>query len=376
MSSRAPSILGDEKPGDLALNVQGDEDRSRLGVGLDSRGHVRRIAEYLAVRLHDDRPGLDSDARFQLRRAPRRVPGVEVGERALDRKRRPHGALGVVLPRLRIAKQRHQPVAEPLQHVAAETGHRLRRRVEIGVDEVAPVLGVEPGGKARRPDKVAKHHRDRAALGIDARSRLRSGRDRGRGQSGGRARGGRRGRRLGRRAERGDRVEEFSPVADDRDAEIFQIFGRQARQEVAVDRVVAERRFVLPETEVVEPGRDVHGRLHSQGSDNRLRPGVCKASANLGAVEQRANVREWRVLPVTPTAAFWRSPPVPGSILKGSKGSTPASRKRAEDLAGVEPGRSCRRTVGKVSKGGDRVYRGHLGKGRSPRHSRHSIANA
>ena len=36
------------------------------------------------------------------------------------------------------------------------------------------------------------------------------------------------------RAERGDGVEEFSPVADDRDAEIFQIFGRQARQKVAV----------------------------------------------------------------------------------------------------------------------------------------------
>jgi hypothetical protein len=41
-------------------------------------------------------------------------------------------------------------------------------------------------------------------------------------------------------------------VADDCDAEMLQIFGRQARQEVGVDRVVAERRFVLPETEVVE----------------------------------------------------------------------------------------------------------------------------
>ena len=31
-----------------------------------------------------------------------------------------------------------------------------------------------------------------------------------------------------------------------------------SRQEVAVDRVVAESRFVLAETEVLEPGRDVH----------------------------------------------------------------------------------------------------------------------
>ena len=78
-------------------------------------------------------------------------------------------------------------------------------------------------------------------------------------------------------------------MADDRDAEIPQIFGRQAREEVAVDRVVAERRFVLPETEILEPGRDVHGRLHSAGWDNRLRPVVCKASTNSG--RSNSNVR-------------------------------------------------------------------------------------
>jgi 5-methylcytosine-specific restriction endonuclease McrA len=69
-------------------------------------------------------------------------------------------------------------------------------------------------------------------------------------------------------------------VADDRDPEIPQIFGRQARQEAAVNRVVAERRFVLPETEVFEPRRDFHGRLHSAGWDNHLHAVVCKASTN------------------------------------------------------------------------------------------------
>ena len=71
-------------------------------------------------------------------------------------------------------------------------------------------------------------------------------------------------------------------MADDRDAEILQIFGRQARQKVAVDRVIAEGRFVLLETEVLEPGRDVHGRLLSARWDNRLRPSVCKAGTNSG----------------------------------------------------------------------------------------------
>ena len=101
----------------------------------------------------------------KLGRARRGVPGVEVGKRALDGERGPHGALGVVLLRLRVAEERHQPVAELLQHMAAKSGHRLRRFVEIGVDEVAPVLGVELRGKARRADKIAEHHRDRAALG-------------------------------------------------------------------------------------------------------------------------------------------------------------------------------------------------------------------
>ena len=46
-------------------------------------------------------------------------PGVEVGERALDRERCAHRALGVVLLRDRIAEQRHQTVAELLGDMAA-----------------------------------------------------------------------------------------------------------------------------------------------------------------------------------------------------------------------------------------------------------------
>jgi hypothetical protein len=82
-------------------------------------------------------------------------------------------------------------------------------------------------------------------------------------------------------------------VADNRDAEILEIVGGQARQDIAVDRVVSERRFVLPETEILEPGRDVHGRLQSAGWDNRLRPVVCKASIKSG--RSNSNVRSWRV---------------------------------------------------------------------------------
>ena len=95
----------------------------------------------------------------------RGVPGIEFGERALDGERRAHGAFGVVLLRLRIAEESHQPIAELLQHMTAKIGHRGRSLVEIRVDEVAPVFGVELRGEARRADEIAEHHSDRAALG-------------------------------------------------------------------------------------------------------------------------------------------------------------------------------------------------------------------
>jgi len=71
-------ILRDKKPGSLALDVRRDEHRTRFGGGLDARGEVRRVAKNFAVRLDDNWPGLDPDARFQLRRAPGGVIGVEL----------------------------------------------------------------------------------------------------------------------------------------------------------------------------------------------------------------------------------------------------------------------------------------------------------
>ena len=72
--------------------------------------------------------------------------------------------------------------------------------------------------------------------------------------------------------------------------ESFKSSAVRAWQQIAVDRVIAERQFVLPETEMAEPGRDVHGRLHSVRRDNRLRPVVCKASGNSGPIERQASV--------------------------------------------------------------------------------------
>ena len=112
-------VLGDEEARDLPLHGRSDENGSRFGEGLDARGDVRRLAEDLACRVDHDGTGVEADARGELG-WPALVSGVELGERPLDRERGAHRPFGVVLLRMGIAEQRHQPVAEFLEQVPAE----------------------------------------------------------------------------------------------------------------------------------------------------------------------------------------------------------------------------------------------------------------
>ena len=129
------------------------------------------VAENLARRIDHHRAGFDADAGGELWLAGAGVLAVEFGERALDRERRPHRALGIVLLRHRIAEQRHQPVAELLGDMAAHLGDRRRGGIEIGADQVAPFLGIELRGNAGRADQIAEHHREMAALASSFRRR-------------------------------------------------------------------------------------------------------------------------------------------------------------------------------------------------------------
>jgi hypothetical protein len=173
---------------------------------LNARSDIWRLAEHFALRIDHDGPHVEADAGGKLRRVLASVAGVDLGEGALDGERGANGPFGVVLLRLRITKQGHQPVAEPLQHMPAEGRDGRLRRIEIGVDQVTPVLRVEPRGEARRADEIAEHHRDRAALG---RSRVRGCRAR-RMSSGGF--GSCRGRRYPREAR--DRLQQSFAVAE------------------------------------------------------------------------------------------------------------------------------------------------------------------
>ncbi len=205
---------------------------------LCARGDVGRLAIDLAGRIDHDPPAVEPDAGGKFRRAGRRVARVEVGERALDRERRADGPLAVVLLRLRIAEQHHQAVAELLQHVAAERSHGGRGGVDVTAHQIAPVLGIELRREARRADEVAKHDRDRTALGVLA------GR-----------RGLRRwwfgGQRRGRRAQ-------LAPMPQRSDADFLQVRVGERRRESEVDVVVGERLGVLPEIEPLQPIGDAH----------------------------------------------------------------------------------------------------------------------
>ena len=236
------AVLRDKQPGGLALHGRGDEDRARLGGALDPRGDIRRIAEHFARCVDHHLPGIKADPRGKLGRAFAGVSGVDFDKRALDRERRTHRALGIVLLRVRIAEQRHQPVAELFQHIAAEPSHRRRSLVKIGVDECAPVLGVKLRSHACGPDEVTKHDCDRAALGGRRRRCRRGARRLGDGFSG---------------PESGDRLEETLAVPE-RDAELLEIRVGQISQDFSIDRVLAEKGEVLAKPERTQPSTDVH----------------------------------------------------------------------------------------------------------------------
>ena len=251
---RAP-VLGDEQPGRLPLHARGDEDRPGLGRGLHPRRDIRRLAEHFAGRVDDDRAAIEADAGRELGRAGLGVPGVEVGEGALDRERRPHRPFGVVLLRVREAEQRHQPVAELLQHVAAQARHRRGGLVEIRADQIAPVLRIHSRREARRADEIAEHDRDRPPLGEVGPFLPRGAGEGNRPKAGG---GGRRGgRRRLVRGESGDRPHQ--PLAmPERHADLLEVGLGQVGQDVRVDLMLAEQRFVLSEADAVQPLGDVH----------------------------------------------------------------------------------------------------------------------
>ncbi len=148
----AAKLLGDEQAGDLALHPGRDHHRARFGERLCPRGDVRYVTENLACRVHDHWTRLDRDTRGERWFARSSIPAVQLHQRALDRQRRAHRPLGVVLLRHWVPEQRHQAVAKLLGDFATDFRYCRRSGIEIRANKIAPFLGIEFRGNASRVD--------------------------------------------------------------------------------------------------------------------------------------------------------------------------------------------------------------------------------
>ncbi len=171
-------VLDDKQASDLSPHGRRDQQRSRLGRALHARGDVRSVAEHLARGIDDHGPAVEPDTGGEGRQVASGVRRIQVFERAEDNQAGASRAFRVILLRPRISEQRHEPVAQLLRDMAAVLADRLAGVIEIGLDEIAPVLGVERGREAGRSDQIAEHYGDGPPLRFVSRA--------GRGDGGGR----------------------------------------------------------------------------------------------------------------------------------------------------------------------------------------------
>ena len=210
--------------------------RRKVGRLADDRLFLRRT---LADQIADDhQPGGDSDAHAQFGDS-----GVEASDAVDQTQSGPDRPLGIVLMGSRVAEIDQHPVAHILGDKAIEPRDDRGHRAVIGADQVAQILRVELRRKRGRADEIAEHHRQLSAFGIGGR-RHKVGCDSrdGSGRAG---------------AQRSNSIEQLSAMPDRGDAEILQIFGRQARQNSGIDRVIAECGGVLFEPQLAQPIGDL-----------------------------------------------------------------------------------------------------------------------
>src|SRR5215831_19987524 len=78
----------------------------------------------------------------------------------------PHGSLGIIFMRLRIAKVDQQAITEILRDVSVITRNHPGAGVLIGLYHLAQVFWVELAGKCCGVDQVTEQHGELAALGM------------------------------------------------------------------------------------------------------------------------------------------------------------------------------------------------------------------
>jgi hypothetical protein len=171
-----------ERPRGAHAEAAADEAVRRLahehGAGrrerLQARGEVRRVADRRVVHLQvvadradDDRSGMDADPRLEDLAAVGEHRRAEAPDRLLDGERGEHRVLRGVLLCHRGAEERHEAVAGEHRDDALIAVDLREGELEILVEEVVVLLGIELLGDRRRAGEIAEEDRHLLPLALD-----------------------------------------------------------------------------------------------------------------------------------------------------------------------------------------------------------------
>jgi hypothetical protein len=145
----AAEVAQTEQVAEQTARGGGDDHRPRPSQGLKTGGKVRRLPDqsvlpqrtFSAEVADHDQAGCNANAdrkRFHSVRLESRNGGSDI-------ERCPHGALGIVFMRTRIAEIGQYPVAPEIREEAVVTLHHASAGCVIGIHHSAHVLRIEPG---------------------------------------------------------------------------------------------------------------------------------------------------------------------------------------------------------------------------------------
>ena len=167
-----PPVLADKVPLHQAGGGVTEHHRVGRGQALETRGQVRGVAQgqvfvpSTAAHLpHHDEPGVDPDPHREPDSLVLDEPRIERPHRRQQLQAGAHGALGIVLMRLRIAEVDEQPIPQILGDMALVALDDRRRGLLVGAHHRAEVFRVELPGEARGVGQVTEQHRELAAFG-------------------------------------------------------------------------------------------------------------------------------------------------------------------------------------------------------------------
>ena len=160
---------------DGAEHAVADENRPRLGLVLQPRRDIRRVADggvvhaqVVADLADHDHARVQPDAQPQWRLAVRHRTGIDAPANC---QRRQNRAPRMILVRQRRAEQRHEAIAEELIDRALVAVHLGQRRFEERTEDRVHALGTRALGHLGRIGDVAEQHRDRLALAFEGAAR-------------------------------------------------------------------------------------------------------------------------------------------------------------------------------------------------------------